>query len=103
MKLIECVPNISEGRNSDVINQIVDIIKNNKNVHLLDFDSGVDTNRTVITFIGNPESVVDAAFQLIKKASELIDMSKHKGEHPRMGATDVCPIIPVKNTTIKSI
>ncbi len=100
MKLIECVPNISEGRNSDVINQIVDIIKNNKNVHLLDVDPGIDTNRTVITFIGNPDSVVHAAFQLIKKASELIDMSIHKGEHPRMGATDVCPLVPIKGVSI---
>ena len=101
MKLIECVPNISEGRNTDLINQVVDTIRNDKNVHLLDVDAGFDTNRTVITFIGEPTSVIVAAFNLIKKAAELIDMSKHQGEHPRMGATDVCPLIPVKNITIK--
>ena len=101
MKLIECVPNISEGRNVEIINQVVDTVKNDKNVHLLDVDSGFDTNRTVITFIGEPHHVINAAFNLIKRSSKLIDMSKHQGEHPRMGATDVCPLIPVRNITIK--
>jgi len=101
MKLIECVPNISEGRNLDTINKITDTIKNIPNVHLLDIDPGFDTNRTVITFIGNPDNVIDAAYKLIKKASELIDMSNHKGEHARMGATDVCPLIPINNVSLK--
>ena len=101
MKLIECVPNISEGRNLDTINRITDTIKNIPNVHLLDIDPGFDTNRTVITFIGNPDNVIDAAYKLIKKASELIDMSNHKGEHARMGATDVCPLIPINNVSLK--
>ena len=101
MKIIECVPNISEGKNKTVIDAVVQTVKNNKNVHLLDVDAGYDTNRTVITFVGNPDAVIEVAFNLIKKASELIDMSKHCGEHPRMGATDVCPLIPIKNTSIK--
>ena len=101
MKLIECVPNISEGKDNNIIDSVVSIIKDNKNVHLLDVDAGNDTNRTVITFIGEPNAVIEAAFNLIKKASELIDMSNHSGEHPRMGATDVCPLIPIKNTSIK--
>ena len=101
MKLIECVPNISEGRNKDIINKIIEPLKNRKNVYLLDVDSGYDTNRTVITFIGSPENVIDAAFELIENASKFIDMSLHEGEHSRMGATDVCPLIPVTNTTMK--
>ena len=101
MKLIECVPNISEGKNQEIINQIIEPIKKISGVHLLDVDPGADTNRTVITFIGEPERVIEAAYAIIKKASSLIDMSKHKGEHPRMGATDVCPLIPVANVTIK--
>ena len=101
MKLIECVPNISEGRNEDIINQIIEPIKSNNALHLLDLDPGADTNRTVITFTGPPTDVIEGAFQLIKSASKLIDMSKHKGEHPRMGATDVCPLIPIKNVSIK--
>ncbi len=101
MKLIECVPNISEGKNQDIINQIIEPIKNTSGVHLLDVDRGADTNRTVITFIGEPEQVIDVAYKLIEKASLLIDMSKHQGEHPRMGATDVCPLIPVSNVSIK--
>tara|TARA_B100000579_G_scaffold336006_1_gene286798 strand:- start:1044 stop:2714 length:1671 start_codon:yes stop_codon:yes gene_type:complete len=101
MKLIECVPNISEGRNQEVIDKITDTIKTVPGVHLLDVDPGSDTNRTVITFIGEPNNVIDAAYKLIKKASELIDMSNHKGEHARMGATDVCPLIPINNVSIK--
>jgi len=101
MKLIECVPNISEGKNKEIINKIIEPIKSNNALHLLDVDSGADTNRTVITFVGSPEDVIKGAFELIKSASRLIDMSKHKGEHPRMGATDVCPLIPIKNVSLK--
>ena len=101
MKLIECVPNFSEGRDKDLINSIILPIKQNNNVHLLDIDMGFDTNRTVVTFVGSPNDVIKVAFDCIKIASNLIDMSKHKGEHPRMGATDVCPLIPVKNVSMK--
>jgi glutamate formiminotransferase/formiminotetrahydrofolate cyclodeaminase len=100
MKLIECVPNFSEGRNEDVINQITSEIKSVSNVKLLDVDPGKDTNRTVVTFAGNPDDVIEAAFLAISKASELIDMSKHEGAHPRMGATDVCPLIPIKGVSV---
>src|SRR5213082_1878373 len=96
-KLIECVPNFSEGRDPDIIRQITDAIKSIEGVSLLDVDPGVTTNRTVVTLVGNPEAAVDAAFRGIKKAAELIDMRKHKGAHPRMGATDVCPFIPISN------
>ena len=101
MKLIECVPNISEGRNKEIINKIIDNLKSNKSIELLDHDIGYDTNRTVITFVGEPENVVNAACQLIVDTYNLIDMSKHKGAHPRMGATDVCPLIPISNVTVK--
>ena len=101
MKLIECVPNISEGRNQDIINRVIKPIKDTSGVHLLDVDPGFDTNRTVITFIGEPNKVIEVAYKLIKNASKLIDMSNHTGEHPRMGATDVCPLIPVSNVTLK--
>ena len=100
MKLIECVPNFSEGRNEDIINQITSEIKSVSNVKLLDVDPGKDTNRTVVTFAGNPDDVIEAAFLAISKASELIDMSKHEGAHPRMGATDVCPLIPIKGVSV---
>src|SRR6266498_1136576 len=96
-KLIECVPNFSEGRDQNVIRQVTDAIKSVEGVSLLDVDPGASTNRTVVTFVGNPDAAVDAAFRAIKKAAELIDMRKHKGAHPRMGATDVCPFIPVSN------
>src|SRR6202035_2652243 len=98
-KLIECVPNFSEGRDEDVIQQITDAIKSTEGVSLLDVDPGATTNRTVVTFVGNPDAAVEAAFRGIKKAAELIDMRKHKGAHPRMGATDVCPFIPVSGVT----
>ena len=101
MKLIECVPNISEGRDKKVINDIVSTLKNYPNIHLLDVDSGQDTNRTVITFIGSPDDIINGAFDLINKSLQLIDMSKHSGEHPRMGATDVCPLIPISNVTTR--
>jgi glutamate formiminotransferase/formiminotetrahydrofolate cyclodeaminase len=94
-QLIECVPNFSEGQNSDIIDQIISEIKAIDGVKLLDVDPGFEMNRTVVTFIGNPEGVKEAAFVAIKKAAELVDMSFHKGSHPRMGATDVCPFVPV--------
>jgi glutamate formiminotransferase/formiminotetrahydrofolate cyclodeaminase len=94
-QLIECVPNFSEGQNSDVIDLIVAEIKNTDGVELLDVDPGFEMNRTVVTFIGDPDGVKNAAYSVIKKAAELIDMSIHKGSHPRMGATDVCPFVPV--------
>ena len=98
--IIECVPNFSEGRNMDIIKQITDEIEKIEGVQLLDVDPGKATNRTVVTFVGNPFSVIEAAFYAIKKASELIDMRNHKGEHPRMGATDVCPLIPISGITM---
>src|SRR5437763_13067168 len=98
-KLIECVPNFSEGRDEKIIRQITDAIKSTDGVSLLDVDPGATTNRTVVTFVGSPEAAVDAAFRGIKKAAELVDMRKHKGAHPRMGATDVCPFIPVSNVS----
>lgn len=100
-QLIECVPNFSEGRDMNIIRQITNEIESVEGVKLLDVDAGKATNRTVVTFVGTPDAVVDAAFRGIKKASELIDMSKHKGEHPRMGATDVCPFIPIANITME--
>src|SRR5438132_5162601 len=98
-KLIECVLNFSEGRDQDVIQHITDAIESVDGVSLLDVDPGESTNRTVVTFVGSPEAAVEAAFRGIKKAAELIDMRKHKGAHPRMGATDVCPFIPVSNVS----
>jgi len=96
-KLIECVPNFSEGRDLNVIRQITGAIELVEGVALLDVDPGATTNRTVVTFVGSPEGTVEAAFRAIQKAAELIDMRKHKGAHPRMGATDVCPFVPVSN------
>jgi glutamate formiminotransferase / formiminotetrahydrofolate cyclodeaminase len=98
-KLIECVPNFSEGRDKEVIRQIAGAIKSADGVSLLDVDPGASTNRTVITFVGSPAAAVEGAFRGIQKAAELIDMRKHTGEHPRMGATDVCPFIPVSNVS----
>lgn len=100
-KIIECVPNFSEGRDMEIIRQITDVIESVKEVKLLDVDPGKATNRTVVTFVGEPEQVSEAAFLAAKKASEIIDMSKHHGEHPRMGATDVCPLIPVSGITME--
>ena len=100
-QLIECVPNFSEGCNPDIIKRITNEIEKIEGVKLLDADPGKATNRTVVTFVGEPGAVIEAAFQAIKKASELIDMSKHKGEHPRMGATDVCPLIPISGITME--
>jgi glutamate formiminotransferase / formiminotetrahydrofolate cyclodeaminase len=101
MKLIECVPNFSEGVNLDIIKLITDEVESVEGVRLLNVDPGKATNRTVVTFVGEPEPVIEAAFLAIKKAGELIDMSKHKGEHPRMGATDVCPLIPIANISME--
>jgi glutamate formiminotransferase / formiminotetrahydrofolate cyclodeaminase len=100
-KIVECVPNFSEGRDMEIIRQITDAIESVEGVKLLDVDPGKDTNRTVVTFVGNPQTVSEAAFRSVKKASELIDMSKHHGAHPRMGATDVCPFIPVSGITME--
>lgn len=100
-KLIECVPNFSEGNDLNIIKQITDAIESVEGVKLLNVDPGKATNRTVVTLVGEPQAVVDAAFKGIAKAAELIDMTKHKGEHPRMGATDVCPFIPVANISME--
>ncbi|HVX25748.1 MAG TPA: glutamate formimidoyltransferase [Parafilimonas sp.] len=100
-QLIECVPNFSEGNDINIIKQITNEIESVDGVRLLNVDPGKATNRTVVTFVGEPKAVVQAAFKAIKKAGELIDMSKHKGEHPRMGATDVCPLIPIANITME--
>jgi glutamate formiminotransferase/formiminotetrahydrofolate cyclodeaminase len=100
MKLIECVPNFSEGRNREVIDAITSQISTVPEARLLDVDPGAATNRTVVTFIGPPEAVLEAAFRTIRKAAEVIDMSRHEGEHPRQGATDVCPFIPVQGATM---
>jgi glutamate formiminotransferase / formiminotetrahydrofolate cyclodeaminase len=100
-KIIECVPNFSEGRDMSIIKQITDVIETVDGVKLLDVDPGKDTNRTVVTFVGYPEAVSEVAFLCVKKASEIIDMSKHHGAHPRMGATDVCPFVPVSGITME--
>ena len=100
-QLIECVPNFSEGRDEKIINQITDAIQRVDGIKLLNIDPGKDTNRTVVTFVGEPEQVIEAAFQGAKMAARLIDMSKHKGEHPRFGATDVCPLVPIANITME--
>lgn len=100
-KILECVPNFSEGRNPEIIKQITDAIETVQGIKLLDVDPGKATNRTVVTFVGGPADVAEAAFRAIKKASEVIDMRNHKGEHPRFGATDVCPFVPVKNVSME--
>lgn len=100
-KIIECVPNFSEGRDMQIIKHITDEIESVKGVSLLNVDPGVATNRTVVTFVGDPESVMEAAFLAIKRASQLIDMRNHHGEHPRMGATDVCPLIPISGVSME--
>ena len=100
-QIIECVPNISEGKDLKKINTIANVVTEVEGIKLLDIDPGKATNRTVITFVGVPSQVIEAAFRLIKKASELIDMSKQTGEHPRFGATDVCPLIPIANISMK--
>ncbi len=102
-QIIECVPNFSEGRDLTVIKQITDVIESCEGVRLLDVDPGAATNRTVVTFVGTPDEVIEAAFQAVKKAASLIDMSKHSGAHPRFGATDVCPLVPVANITMEEV
>ena len=101
MQLIECVPNFSEGRDLNIIRQITDEIETVEGVRLLNTDPGKATNRTVVTFVGTPAAVIEAAFRAIRKAGELIDMSRHKGEHPRMGATDVCPLVPIAGISME--
>lgn len=100
-QIVECVPNFSEGRDKGVIRQITDVIEHSEGVKLLDVDPGEATNRTVVTFVGEPAAVVEAAFQAVKKAGELIDMRHHHGAHPRMGATDVLPLVPVSGITLE--
>lgn len=102
-KLIECVPNFSEGNDMGIIRQITAEIESVEGVKLLDVDPGKATNRTVVTLVGTPDEVIEAAFRAVRKASQLIDMSKHKGEHPRMGATDVCPLVPVANISMEEV
>jgi glutamate formiminotransferase/formiminotetrahydrofolate cyclodeaminase len=102
-QLIECVPNFSEGNDMEIIKKITDEIESVDGVKLLDVDPGKATNRTVVTFVGEPDAVIEAAFLSIKKATELIDMSKHYGEHPRMGATDVCPLVPIANISMEEV
>lgn len=101
VRIVECVPNFSEGRNMDVINQITREVESVKGVKLLDVDPGEATNRTVVTFVGSPEDVCEAAFRAVKKAGQLIDMRQHHGAHPRFGATDVCPLVPVAGITLE--
>src|SRR5205807_6235012 len=100
MKLVECVPNISEGRRPEIYEPVAAAAAKVSGVTLLNVDPGADTNRTVITFVGEPDAVLEGAYQLIKKAHEMIDMSKHRGAHPRLGATDVVPFIPVAGVTM---
>jgi len=100
-KIIECVPNFSEGRDATKIAKIVGEIEKVKDVKLLNVESDADYNRTVVTFAGRPEALKDAAFYAIEMAAEVIDMSRHKGAHPRIGATDVCPFVPVSNVTME--
>jgi glutamate formiminotransferase/formiminotetrahydrofolate cyclodeaminase len=102
-RIIECVPNISEGRDKAKIDAIVALVETVEGVRLLDVDPGKATNRTVITFVGEPDEVCEAAFRLVKKAQELIDMRTHKGEHPRFGATDVCPLVPISGITMEEL
>ncbi|MFZ9451275.1 MAG: glutamate formimidoyltransferase, partial [Bacteroidia bacterium] len=97
---IECVPNFSEGQNPEIIKRITDAIESVSGIQLLNVDPGKATNRTVVTFVGHPEKVIEAAFRAIKTAGQLIDMQQHKGEHPRMGATDVCPLIPISGISM---
>ncbi len=101
VKIVECVPNFSEGRDRAKIKAITDAIEAVSGVKLLDVDPGPDTNRTVVTFVGSPDAVAEAAFQAIAKAAQVIDMRQHHGSHPRMGATDVCPFVPVEGVTLE--
>ncbi len=100
-QIVQCVPNVSEGRNRELVEKIIDVVRETPEVKLLDYSSDADHNRSVITFVGTVKGVEQASFALCQKASELIDMSTHKGEHPRMGATDVIPFIPIKGVTME--
>jgi len=100
-QLVECVPNFSEGRDAGKIAQITAAVQSVGGVQLLDVDPGRDTNRTVVTFVGPPQAVAEAAFHAIAKAAQVIDMRRQQGAHPRLGATDVCPFIPVENVTME--
>ena len=100
-KIVECIPNFSEGRNEEIINGLVETAKSVAGVTLLDYSSDESHNRSVFTLVGDPESIQEVAFKLVKYASENIDMTKHQGEHPRMGATDVCPFVPIKDVTVE--
>ena len=100
-QIVECVPNFSEGRNPETIRQIASVIETTADVRLLNIDPGEATNRTVFTFVGSPEAVVEAAFKAVRRAGELIDMRQHHGAHPRIGATDVLPLIPVSGITLE--
>ena len=102
-RLIECVPNFSEGRDQGVIDQITREIESVEGATLLDVDPGHATNRTVVTFVGEPEPVIEAAVRAAQKATELIDMSLHSGEHPRFGAMDVCPLVPISGVTMEEV
>ena len=99
--IVECVPNFSEGRNPAVLKEITNAVEAVPGVSLLDVDPGANTNRTVVTFVGPPEAVAEAAFQCVARAAQLIDMRVHQGEHPRMGATDVVPFVPVSGVTME--
>ncbi len=101
MKIVECVPNISEGRRPEIYDAVAQAAASVPGVRLLDVDPGQETNRTVITFVGEPDAVLEGAFQLIKKSHELIDMREHTGAHGRQGATDVCPLVPVSNISVE--
>src|SRR5881394_1382019 len=101
MKLVECVPNISEGRRAEIYDAVAAAAAGVNGVTLLNVDPGADTNRTVVTFVGEPEAVLEGAFQLIRKGVELIDMSTHRGAHPRIGAVDVVPFVPVSDVTME--
>ena len=100
-RIVECVPNFSEARDMSKIKQITDAIESVSGIQLLDVDPGADMNRTVVTFIGTPEAILESAFRAIEQASRVIDMSIHSGSHPRMGATDVCPFVPVSGVTME--
>ena len=98
-KLVECVPNFSEGRDKSKIDDIISSMNNNADITVLDVDMGYDTNRTVVTIVGSPDQIIEAAFYGIKRASEIINMNEHSGTHPRLGSTDVCPLIPINNVS----
>lgn len=100
-QIIECVPNLSEGRDPAVIREITEEIESVQGVRLLNVDPGKATNRTVVTFVGAPEPVIEAAFRAIARAAQVIDMRRHRGEHPRMGATDVCPLVPISGISME--